>query len=79
MSSALIASEIKTHQAIDPDNLSYIIGSPRTVANRLSEIAAVGGLEAALFDFDDFREGLDRFGAEVLPLLDFDYTKGAPQ
>jgi pyrimidine oxygenase len=78
-SSALIASEIKTHQAIDPDNLSYIIGSPRTVANRLNEIAAVGGLEAALFDFDDFRGGLDRFGAEVLPLLDFDYTKGAPQ
>jgi pyrimidine oxygenase len=75
-SSPAVAAQIRTDEAIDPGSPSFFIGSPRTVAERLNRLATVGGLEAVLFDFDDFGEGLDRFGAEVLPLLDFDHRTG---
>jgi pyrimidine oxygenase len=66
---------MKTHVAIDPDQPSLFAGSPATVARRLNELAAIGGLEGVLLSFDDFREGIDRFGRDVLPLLDFDLSE----
>lgn len=64
--------------SIDGGNVDALYaGSPRTVANKLNALAAIGGLEGVLFNFDDYVEGLDRFGAEVVPLLDFDFSQGA--
>ncbi|MGC5249518.1 LLM class flavin-dependent oxidoreductase [Gordonia sp. DT219] len=71
-SSSAVAKRFQTHLAINPDAPGLFAGSPRTIANRLNELAALGGLDGVLFSFDDFGGGLDRFGAEVMPLLDFD-------
>ena len=35
----------------------------------LDELAAVPGVKGILLTLDDFREGLDRFGQEVVPRL----------
>lgn len=74
-SSAAAAASITTYQAVDPDAPSLFAGSPQTVARKVNELAAVGGIDGLLFSFDDFGEGLDRFGEEVVPLLDFDITR----
>jgi hypothetical protein len=34
----------------------------------------VQGTGGILMSFDDYHETVDRFGAEVVPLLDFDLT-----
>jgi pyrimidine oxygenase len=44
-------------------------GSAETVARRLDEMAQVPGTDGIMLTFDDFVEGLDRFGEEVMPLL----------
>ncbi len=72
-SSSAAAARIQTYEAIDTEAPSLFAGSPATVAAKFNELAAIGGLEAVMLSFDDFRSGLDRFGEEVLPLLDFDY------
>jgi pyrimidine oxygenase len=74
-SSAVLARTINPHRALDPDAGNIIIGSPKTIAGRLNEIARVDGLDDLLVLFDDFTEGLDRFGTEVIPLLDFDMRR----
>ncbi|MCW2604818.1 MAG: Pyrimidine monooxygenase RutA [Pseudonocardiales bacterium] len=51
-----------------------LAGSPRTVATALNEIAQVQGTGGVLMSFDDYHETVDRFGAEVIPLLDFELT-----
>ncbi|WP_432519016.1 LLM class flavin-dependent oxidoreductase [Kineococcus sp. SYSU DK006] len=71
VSSAAAAESIQTYQAIDPDSPTLFAGSPATVATHLNQLAATGGIHGLLMDFDDFRDGLDRFGEEVVPLLDF--------
>ena len=50
-------------------NFGTFIGSPVTVAHMLDELAAVPGVKGILLTLDDFREGLDRFGQEVVPRL----------
>ncbi|WP_440708539.1 LLM class flavin-dependent oxidoreductase [Herbiconiux sp. YIM B11900] len=47
-----------------------LVGSPQTVADHLNAIAAVPGTAGTMLTFDDFLEGVDRFGTEVMPLLD---------
>jgi pyrimidine oxygenase len=49
--------------------IEVIAGSPATVAERIDEIAAVEGTAGIMLVFDDFVEGLDRFGSEVMPRL----------
>ena len=46
-----------------------ISGSPATVAAALDELAAVPGSSGMMFMFDDFVDGVERFGAEVMPLM----------
>jgi pyrimidine oxygenase len=55
-----------------------LIGSPRTVADQLNRLAAVPGTGGILMSFDDYHEGLDRFGTEVIPRLDFDIADHTP-
>ncbi|OJX67929.1 MAG: hypothetical protein BGO95_06105 [Micrococcales bacterium 73-13] len=69
------AASIQVRQAINPDDAALFAGSPRTVARRLNELAAIDGIDGVLMHFDDFEAGLDRFGVEVIPLLDFDITR----
>jgi pyrimidine oxygenase len=47
-----------------------IVGSPATVAEKFSELAAVPGTTGFMLNFDDFLEGTEVFGSEVMPLLD---------
>jgi pyrimidine oxygenase len=47
-----------------------LAGSPETVARRLEQIAAVDGVAGIMLIFDDFVDGLERFGTQVMPLLD---------
>ncbi len=47
-----------------------IVGSPETVARRLNELAAVDPDIGVMLTFDDFLEGIERFGKTVMPLLD---------
>jgi pyrimidine oxygenase len=70
-SSEVLARTINPHRAIDPEAGNIIIGSPKTIATQLNEIARIDGLDDLLVLFDDFTVGLDRFGTEVIPLLDF--------
>jgi pyrimidine oxygenase len=47
-----------------------IVGSPATVAAQLNELAAVPGTGGIMLTFDDFLEGTEMFGRDVMPLLD---------
>jgi pyrimidine oxygenase len=47
-----------------------IIGSPATVAAKLNELTGVPGTGGIMLTFDDFLEGTEVFGRDVMPLLD---------
>jgi pyrimidine oxygenase len=47
-----------------------IVGSPATVAAQFNELASVPGTGGIMLMFDDFLEGTEVFGREVMPLLD---------
>lgn len=73
-SSKQAAERLGTEKAMSGNGL---VGSPKTVAAILNEYAAVPGTGGILMSFDDYYETLDRFGQEVIPLLDFDITQHA--
>jgi pyrimidine oxygenase len=50
-------------------NIGTFIGSPASVAQMLDELASIPGVKGVLLTLDDFREGLDRFGQEVVPRM----------
>jgi pyrimidine oxygenase len=47
-----------------------IVGSPATVAAKLNELTGVAGTGGIMLMFDDFLEGTEVFGRDVMPLLD---------
>lgn len=47
-----------------------IYGSPETVAAKLTELAEEGDIDAFLFTFPDYMEGLRRFDQEVKPAME---------
>ncbi len=51
-----------------------LTGSARTIADRLNALAAVSGTSGIMLTFDDFLDGLERFGRDVVPLLDHPIT-----
>lgn len=51
------------------DEATVFAGSARTVAARLREFTASGLVDGVSLQFDDFSDGLERFGRDVLPLL----------
>jgi pyrimidine oxygenase len=63
------------HLKAIPEGNGVIAGSARTVADRLNELARVEGTGGILMSFDDYEGGLDRFGHEVVPLLDFELSR----
>jgi pyrimidine oxygenase len=51
------------------DEATVVAGSAQTVATKLREFTASGLVEGVSLQFDDFHDGLERFGRDVLPLL----------
>jgi pyrimidine oxygenase len=47
-----------------------IVGSPATVAEKFNELSNVPGTAGFMLTFDDFLEGVEVFGSEVMPLLE---------
>jgi pyrimidine oxygenase len=47
-----------------------VAGSPETIARHIDTLAAVDGTVGIMLTFDDFIDGLERFGTEVMPLLE---------
>ena len=50
-------------------NMGTLVGSCASVARLLDEAAEVEGTEGIMLVFDDFLEGLDRFGTQIQPLM----------
>lgn len=57
-----------------PKGGSLLPGSPKSIAEELNKLARVKGTGGILTSFDDYHDGLDRFGQEVVPLLDFELS-----
>lgn len=52
-----------------PTNHGVLCGSYATVAGLLDELAAVPGVQGAMMTFDDFVDGMERFGTRIQPLM----------
>jgi pyrimidine oxygenase len=50
-------------------NMGTLVGSYAHVASMLDEIAAMEGVRGVLLTFDDFLEGVQKFGEHVQPLM----------
>jgi pyrimidine oxygenase len=50
-------------------NMGTLVGSYATVAAMLDQIAAMPGVRGVLLTFDDFVEGVERFGDSIQPLM----------
>ena len=46
-----------------------VVGSPQTVASYFNSLAEADPNVSIMLTFDDFLEGIERFGTEVIPLL----------
>lgn len=50
-------------------NMGTLVGSYEKVARMMDEIASVQGTKGIMLTFDDFLEGLDKFGTRIQPLM----------
>ena len=50
-------------------NMGTLVGSYATVARMLDEVAAVPGTDGVLLVFDEFVDGVERFGERIQPLM----------
>ncbi|MFF0816872.1 pyrimidine utilization protein A [Rhodococcus sp. NPDC003318] len=50
-------------------NMGTLVGSYETVATMLDEVAAIQGIKGIMMTFDDFVEGIEKFGTRIQPLL----------
>jgi pyrimidine oxygenase len=50
-------------------NMGTLVGSYAKVATMLDQIAQVPGTGGVLLTFDDFLEGVDKFGQRIQPLM----------
>lgn len=67
-------SDTNVRQMSDPTsavniNMGTLVGSYEQVAAMLDEVATVPGTEGVMLTFDDFLEGIDKFGKYVQPLM----------
>ena len=71
---ATSSAEAHTRQLSVPEgavnfNMGTLVGSYASVARMLDEVAAMQGVGGVLLTFDDFRLGIDAFGARIQPLM----------
>jgi len=50
-------------------NMGTLVGSYESVARMLDEMATVPGTGGVLLTFDDFIEGVEKFGTRIQPLM----------
>lgn len=50
-------------------NMGLLIGSHKTVAQLLDEVATIPGLAGVLLTFDEFISGTEVFGERIQPLM----------
>jgi pyrimidine oxygenase len=50
-------------------NMGTLVGSYETVAKMLDDLADVAGTKGIMLVFDDFLEGLEKFGTHIQPLM----------
>ena len=50
-------------------NMGTIVGSYATCARLLDEAATMPGVKGLMLTFDDFLEGMDKFGQRIQPLM----------
>ncbi|MEV0639400.1 pyrimidine utilization protein A [Streptomyces sp. NPDC050619] len=50
-------------------NMGTLVGSYETVARMLDEVAEVAGTKGIMLVFDDFLDGIEKFGTRVQPLM----------
>lgn len=67
-------SDTNVRQMSDPTsavniNMGTLVGSFEQVAKMLDEVAAVPGTEGVMLTFDDFIEGVEKFGQRIQPLM----------
>lgn len=67
-------SDTNVRQMADPTsavniNMGTLVGSYASVAKMLDEIDTVPGVGGALLTFDDFVEGIEKFGRYIQPLM----------
>jgi pyrimidine oxygenase len=63
------AQVITQLQGVTFMGIGLIVGSPSTVAKEIDRIAEIEGTSGMMLVFDDFLKGVERFGAEVMPIL----------
>ena len=69
-----VSATTNTRQLSAPEgavnlNMGTLVGSYETVARMLDEVAAVPGTGGVLLTFDDFLEGVEKFGTEIQPRM----------
>lgn len=50
-------------------NMGTLVGSYANVARMMDEVATMPGVKGIMLTFDDFLEGLDKFGERIQPLM----------
>ncbi|MCK8785085.1 pyrimidine utilization protein A [Roseomonas sp. NAR14] len=63
------ANRQKMHAPNHPTNQGVLVGSYASVARMLDEMAEIPGLRGVMLTFDDFIEGMDKFGRHIQPLM----------
>ena len=63
------ASVITQLQGVTFMGIGLLVGSPATVAGEIDRLAEIPGTAGMMLTFDDFVLGVERFGSEVMPLL----------
>ncbi|WP_420597152.1 pyrimidine utilization protein A [Deinococcus sp.] len=63
------AQVITQLQGVTFMGIGLLVGSPATVAREIDRLAEIPGTSGMMLTFDDFVLGVERFGAEVMPLL----------
>ena len=56
-------------QARTTESIGLLVGSPATVAREIDRLAEIPGTAGMMLTFDDFELAVERFGSEVMPLL----------
>ena len=67
-------TDTNVRQMADPTsavniNMGTLVGSYATVARMLDEVATVPGTDGVLLVFDEFVDGVERFGERIQPLM----------
>jgi pyrimidine oxygenase len=67
--SASTAKSINLPEGAVNFNMGTLVGSYAKIAEMLDGVAALPGTKGIMLVFDDFLEGIDKFGEKIQPLM----------